>query len=615
MVKYEVTGETYYYSIGYTYDKLNNLTQLVENVNGEIHTTSYTYDDDNRITGFSHNGIGKDYTYDAYGRLVLEWTSDNAASVLKKVYSYQDLRANEYTSAQVNGYSLVSDSYNKNFHYTYDANGNITKITEGTGDNAPVVAEYTYDKANQLLTEVLPGQRKTVWTYDNAGNIQTRTEHTWEDGSWDEGTTVDYEYGDAAWGDLLTSYDNKPITYDQIGNPISDGTWTYTWQHGRQLASMTNADASVTWNYTYDADGLRTKRVRTVGDTTTTWEYVYSGGQLVQMTKGDDTLYFAYDAAGAPMTVTHKVGNTETTYYYATNLQGDIIAILDDDGNPVVQYTYDAWGNPMGTILSENQPNAATLAELNPLRYRGYVYDTETALYYLQSRYYNPKISRFLNADGLVATGQGFIGNNMFAYCGNNPVCNTDTSGTRYCAATSIKGESLKDRKISCAFQNDIARNRSKPNFGSARPYQENSLYGVDCLGYALGINDDLVLSVPKGISLEDAALLTVEIAESKGKRIRPLASCYSPIDANEYRIALAVGAEDIHYMVQHSDGTWSHKPGYCVSRLIIGANPSVVTWDLPIVDEEYFRKYYVIKEIGVHSDYYNQGPIYFAVS
>ena len=72
---------------------------------------------------------------------------------------------------------------------------------------------------------------------------------------------------------------------------------------------------------------------------------------------------------------------------------------------------------------------ASTLGVHNPLRYRAYVYDTETSLYYLRSRYYNPAIGRFINADGYVATGQGILGNNMFAYCLNNPVVNLDRDG------------------------------------------------------------------------------------------------------------------------------------------------------------------------------------------
>ena len=103
-----------------------------------------------------------------------------------------------------------------------------------------------------------------------------------------------------------------------------------------------------------------------------------------------------------------------------------MIAILDDAGATVVEYTYDAWGN----ILSTSGSLSDTLGKTNPLRYRGYVYDEETGLYYLQSRYYAPQMGRFINADALIATGQGLLGNNMYAYCNNNPVCYEDPAGT-----------------------------------------------------------------------------------------------------------------------------------------------------------------------------------------
>ena len=134
-------------------------------------------------------------------------------------------------------------------------------------------------------------------------------------------------------------------------------------------------------------------------------------------------LRFTYDASGTPLTVRHD----GFLYYYITNIQGDVIAIVDTTGTPVVNYTYDAWGN----ILSATGTQATAIGRYNPLRYRGYVYDTETGLYYLQSRYYNPKVGRFINADGYVATGQGVLSNNMFAYCLNNPINNIDTTGTQ----------------------------------------------------------------------------------------------------------------------------------------------------------------------------------------
>ncbi len=171
------------------------------------------------------------------------------------------------------------------------------------------------------------------------------------------------------------------------------------------------------WQFTYDANGLRTQRT----NGTDTYTYAYGDGQLLHMAVDGKNLFFTYTPEGVPLSLLYSGVN----YLYATNLQGDVVAILDTNGNPVVEYTYDAWGN----ILTISGSMAANLGMYNPLRYRGYVYDWETGLYYLQSRYYDPEMGRFINADGLVSTGQGFAGNNMFAYCGNNPVNMCDPNG------------------------------------------------------------------------------------------------------------------------------------------------------------------------------------------
>ena len=109
-------------------------------------------------------------------------------------------------------------------------------------------------------------------------------------------------------------------------------------------------------------------------------------------------------------------------YYYVTNLQGDVTNVLDASGNTVASYTYNAWGK----VLTAT----GAMAGINPIRYRGYYFDTDTGLYYLKSRYYDPQIARFVNADGLTSTGQGVIGCNMFTYCGNCPTMFVDSDGT-----------------------------------------------------------------------------------------------------------------------------------------------------------------------------------------
>ena len=169
------------------------------------------------------------------------------------------------------------------------------------------------------------------------------------------------------------------------------------------------------------------------GGTTTEARYYYAGNQLSKMTRGDKTLVFTYDSLG-PRSVVYNGSN----YYYLRNAQGDVLGIVNAYGVVVASYTYDAWGN----VLSVTGSMSGTLGTLNPLRYRGYVYDTETKLYYLNSRYYNPATGRFINADIFVSTGQGTLGSNMFAYCNNNPVMGYDPSGT-FSFGTLFSGVSL----------------------------------------------------------------------------------------------------------------------------------------------------------------------------
>ena len=156
-----------------------------------------------------------------------------------------------------------------------------------------------------------------------------------------------------------------------------------------------------------------------------THQYIYAGRKLLRetITEGSTTktLDFTYDNVGMPYSLIYNNGTTTTTYYYITNLQGDVMYLVDSSGNEVAAYDYD----PYGKIISAT----GDLAGINPLRYRGYYYDTETGFYYLQSRYYDPEICRFINADSYTSTGVGYLGYNMFAYCNNNPTNSFDPSG------------------------------------------------------------------------------------------------------------------------------------------------------------------------------------------
>ena len=148
-------------------------------------------------------------------------------------------------------------------------------------------------------------------------------------------------------------------------------------------------------------------------------------------------LDIVYDESGQPFSIRYKSNPTKegVVYYYVLNAQGDVIGLLNASGELVVEYKYDPWGKLLETIIGVDETDSKYAAYnnmglRNPLRYRGYIYDRDTGLYYLQSRYYDPAIGRFINADTYTTTdADGILSSNMFAYCENNPVMGSDPTG------------------------------------------------------------------------------------------------------------------------------------------------------------------------------------------
>ena len=221
-----------------------------------------------------------------------------------------------------------------------------------------------------------------------------------------------------------------PISYDGALNPLSyvinGSECTLTWTQGRRLASISGEEGT-DYTYTYNDEGIRT------GKTVNGVEHIYhlSGTQILSEEWTENgvqyLIVYSYDASGYPISMTYRKSTDAATaaevYFLATNLQGDVTYIYDIDGNRVVTYNYDAWGN----ILSISGTKASTIGRYNTFRYRSYYYDNETGFYYLNSRYYDPASGRFLNADGQL--NDGLLGYNLFAYCENNPVSYTDPTG------------------------------------------------------------------------------------------------------------------------------------------------------------------------------------------
>lgn len=415
LMRTEEEGQDYYRVFDWEYDLSNNLKKTTDKIQREEETlqyvTEYEYDKANRPTSITSGNVKASYVYDGLNR-VERWSyskSNTERVAYVPTYTTYTVDNEQYTSTQISSLAITSGSaYNKNISYVYDTGGNISSV--GFDDNETT---YVYDDLSQLVRENNEAAGKTwVYTYDAGGNITQKAEYAYTTGTL--GTALDvitYGYDDSQWGDLLTSYDGLAVTSDEIGNTLSDGTWSYTWTRGRMLASATSGSTTV--NYTYNADGQRTSK--TVGSKT--WQYTYDGTKLVHMTDGANEVHFNYDASGV-MGYTYN----GSVYFYIKNAQGDVIAVANASGVVLTQYTYDAWGNTL-TVTGNT-----TVAGINPFRYRSYVYDAETGLYYLNSRYYSPKLGRFISADSLINQGS-ILGNNMFAYCENNPVNMSDADG------------------------------------------------------------------------------------------------------------------------------------------------------------------------------------------
>ena len=465
---YVYDAETYrnLYSSRVSYDDQDRVT-LVENrfdyavgsgFAQERLSYSYRYSDSTgyleRMTARSSNLVGViDTDYDVFGRLSTRSVAftlyGETAFEIKYGYSY--LAQGNSQSALVSHYQSYvgsSTAASQDLSYVYDDNGNITEIKNASG---VVQYKYTYDDLSQLIREDnKPLGYSYTYTYDNAGNILSKKRYAFTTGALGTANlTYNYSYDDATWGDLLTSFSGNYIAYDEIGNPIKIGNydeamdiWWYgtelTWD-GRELVSYRSFEYydedytayGTPITFTYNADGIRTSK------TVNGVEHLYylNGSQITAetWTSGgvEYMLMYVYDETGSPIAIKYRTSsyaqNTFDVFFFEKNLQGDIVAIYNSSGTKIGTYTYDAWGNFTVTTNSSVSLERLIVSTYNPFRYRGYYYDTDTSLYYLESRYYNAQWGRFLNGDS--ALYSNLLGFNQFIYCYNNPINYIDYYG------------------------------------------------------------------------------------------------------------------------------------------------------------------------------------------
>lgn len=402
-----------------TYNADNQLKKQGWQMGDISYSEEYTYNSTDGTLDIMRTGVGDELSmaYDELRRL----SSVNGGH-FNRTYTYRDI-SDTQTTMQVArlSYNLGSGL---NYDYTYDNLGNIATYKKPDGEQIT----FTYDRQGQLLKAV--GSSTYTYSYDSVGNVLTANGHS-------------YSYSNADWKDLLTAYDGESITYDDSGNPTSyyNGTrWEMSWENGRSLSRAVSSDTVV--DFTYDLSGIRsTKTIDGVQHS-----YLYAGEKLLRESYGSNVLDFFYDANGTPYALKYN----GSIFYYITNLQGDVVQIVDTNGNTVANYEYDPYGKVISSI--------GAIAEVNPIRYRGYYYDKETELYYLQNRYFDPAVGRFINADSYASTGQSMIGHNMYAYCNNNPFCNVDASGTFFFTALGAVTGFISGALSAMATEEDSAK-------------------------------------------------------------------------------------------------------------------------------------------------------------
>ncbi len=405
--------------ITYTYDNLGRIKKAETKKNNVLkQTTQYAYDDYGKLTSIERSGDGfegKYYYYtDSFARRLSSEVIQDKVSIFYKYDTQGRISEKAFQTAedctgidtQYITYSIYgNNATNRPSRLTYSGGNYVSYYYNAAGNISSIHANdysciYGYDKFGRLTEEYNSKfGYKRGYEYDKYGNITKVTEYDIESDEDVGSYTITYNK------DRLTSFKGQQCVYDSIGNPTLYRGYTATW-NGRQLTNYKGI------MFTYDGRGRRISK----GGITFTYD---CEGNLIKQSNG---LKFFYDCQG----VTGFEYNNDI-YCYRKDAQGNIIAILDSNGNAVVKYYYDAWGNQ---IVSGSN---TALGNLNPFRYRSYYYDTETGFYFLQTRYYDPEVGRFLNMDSTnYADPETVHGLNLYVYCGNNPVMNVDPNGNAW---------------------------------------------------------------------------------------------------------------------------------------------------------------------------------------
>ena len=372
---------------------------------------------------YNHTAIGEETAETDKLERVIKTTKKGGD--LEKNYEYKTVgrRTSNLVSKETFKASLQNDRV---LSYDYDSLGRVVQVNQIENGVSEVKIKYVYDGLGRLIQEQNAFMDKSsIYSYDNAGNITLKVEYCYNEYSpFDDSDyiqTTQYFYTNGRLNNVVVFDDyeseQSSCAYDEIGNPTNYLGRVATWSHGHRLDNFGGA------HFTYNTSGIRTRKAINGVET----KYLLNGTDIVcQQSSNGKTFKFYYGIDG----VTAFDYNGDK-YYYKKNIFGDIIGIYDSDNSFVIGYAYDAFGNfRFIDELGGDIYIIPEVAQLNPFRYRSYYYDVETKIYYLNARYYDPAIGRFLCPDSIEYLDPTTLGGlNLYAYCNNDPVNYADPSG------------------------------------------------------------------------------------------------------------------------------------------------------------------------------------------
>jgi len=514
--------------------KLIYYTDVYSPVDSVSSIIIYTYDENEAISSLNVDNDSISYVYDELGRLI----STNVNNHLLNSFNY--MKNGDNTSLKIKSININGDIYD----YQYDSFGNITRVSR----NNSIIKEYIYDELNQLiiakdyLADII-----AEYNYDLCNNIIRKDFYDLSTNN--KINSIYYNY-DSQNKLKLVKYNNDNITYDNIGNVTGFADKTFIWENGKELKSITGSNLTI--NYSYNSDGIRIyKNVNNIE----TYYYIENSKIIMERT-GSNVIYYIRDENGELLGFDYN----GVRYYYLKNVEKDIIGIMDSNNQTIVNYYYDSWGNTIkvtdgnGIEIS----NSSHIAFINPYRFKGYYYDAESGLYYLNSRYYNPEWGRFISMDTNIGTTNDFTSYNLYTAFANNPINTIDPNGNdwkKIGAFFKSAAEKVKEVAINFWKNNvEISHPVTTVSTQTKSTFFDVSVSGGSEFKANARIGD---ADKPAGISIDAQKGSITSVKTSPGKTFR-----------TEVKASATEG-------ISYSTGVWHNKAHTKISMITVGISLS----------------------------------------